>query len=59
MNEKQKNKVKTIYDYIKHEAILNKLRKDNPNNFDFGTKARAYLESLEEGVEYKEPIVKQ
>ena len=59
MSEKQKSKVKTIYYYIKMEATLTKLRKDNPNNFTFGTKMRAYLESLEEGVEYKEPIVKQ
>ena len=36
---------------------LQKLRKENPNNFTFGTKARLYLEKLKQGKKYTEPKV--
>ncbi len=54
-NNKNTEKVKTIYDYIAIVEKLQSLRKENPNNFTFGTKARFYLEALEEGREYSEP----
>ncbi len=36
---------------------LQQLRKENPNNYAFGMKARAYLEALDAGKNYKEPNV--
>tara|TARA_R100000005_G_C4894535_1_gene139665 strand:+ start:224 stop:370 length:147 start_codon:yes stop_codon:yes gene_type:complete len=38
---------------------LQQMRKDNPNNYDFGTKIRAFLKAIEEGVEYEEVRVKR
>ena len=52
-----KEKIKDIYYYIQLVKKLQKLRKDNPNNFTFGTKMRGYLESLEKKTPYKEKRV--
>lgn len=58
MENNKTEKVKTIYDYIAILEKLQSIRKENPNNMTFGTKSRAYLEAIEKGEMYKEPIVK-
>jgi|ETNvirenome_6_85_1030632.scaffolds.fasta_scaffold00451_16 hypothetical protein len=52
-----KEKIKDIYYYIKLVKTLQEMRKDNPNNFIFGSKMRGYLESLEENTPYEEKRV--
>ena len=45
---------------VKIELIveqLQKIRKETPNNFDFGGKVRKYLESLDDNLTYIEPRV--
>jgi hypothetical protein len=45
---------------VKIELIveqLQKIRKENPNNFEFGGKVRKYLESLDENLTYVEPRI--
>ena len=59
MSKKAQEKVRTIYDYIDIINKIQELRKKNPNNFTFGTKARIYLDALEEGKEYVEPTKEQ
>jgi len=59
MSRKAQEKIMTIHDYIEVINKIQELRKENPNNFTFGTKARIYLEALDEGREYVEPTKEQ
>ena len=59
MSKKAQEKIMTIHDYIDVINEIQKIRKENPNNFTFGTKMRLYLEALEEGKEYIEPTNEQ
>ena len=54
MSKKAQEKIMTIHDYIAIVEKLQTLKKENPNNFEFGTKIRSYLTSIEKGTEYVE-----
>ena len=54
-----KEEIRDIYWYIEKMATLQKIREDNPNNYDFGTIVRNYLEDLQKGNKPRIVKVKQ